>query len=131
MFSSDEFIKLRKKMDEPTVREQVKMCIDAYKQGDETYKQCSNVDYYCKDAWWFSVSIQKLSALIYDKEYRMLNYAEWVFKDDINDAWMDSDDDSSWDNAWDDEELLAQQEEWMAQHEELLAQPEEWIADYQ
>jgi hypothetical protein len=110
-FSSDEFIKLRKKMDEPTVREQVKMCIDAYKQGDETYKQCSNVDYYCKEAWWFSVSIQKLVALIYNQEYRMLNYAEWVFKDDIDDAWMDSDDDGEWTEQ--DTLNLEAQEMWM------------------
>ncbi len=111
-FSSDEFIKLRKKMDDPTVREQVKMSIDAYKQGEEAYERHSDPD--SEETWWFTVSIQKLAALINDQEYRMLNYAEWVFKDDINDAWMDSEDDS-WDER--DDELLSLQEEWMAEYE--------------
>jgi hypothetical protein len=112
-FSSDEFIKLKKKMDEPTVREQVKMCIDAYKQGEEAFQSEHQIDCYCKEAWWFSVSIKKLVALIYDQEYRVLNYAEWVFKDDIDDAWMDSD------NEYDFNEDLqySLQEELMADYE--------------
>jgi hypothetical protein len=111
-FSSDDFIKLRKKMDEPTVREQVKLCIDAYKQGEEAYELKSDPE--SQETWWFTVSIQKLAALINDQEYRMLNYAEWVFKDEIENAWMDSEDEE-WDER--DDELLALQEEWMAENE--------------
>jgi hypothetical protein len=109
-YRNKDLIKLKEKWDDPTVREQVKTCIDAYKKGEEAYQ----IGCYCKEHWWFSVSIEKLDALLYDQEYRMLSYAEWVFKDDIDDAWMDSDDDS-WDER--DDELLALQEEWMAEYE--------------
>jgi hypothetical protein len=104
-------IKLKEKWDDPTVREQVKTCIDAYKQGEETYKPGSKIDCYCKEVWWFTVSIEKLDALLYDQEYRMLSYAEWVFKDDIDDAWMDSDNEYDFDE-YDRDLHYSLQDEW-------------------
>ena len=90
-FSSDEFIKLKEKMEDPLVREQLDLCIVAYKQGEEAYNNNVYFDKYTQETWWFTVSIHKLAALIYDKTYRMLSYSEWVFKDQINDVW-----DSDW-----------------------------------
>ena len=109
-YSNKDLIKLKEKWDDPAIREQVKTCIDAYKQGEEAYQ----IGCYCKEHWWFSVSIEKLDALLYDKEYRMLSYAEWVFKDEIDDAWADSD------ISWDDEAGLALQEQWLMEEEEEL-----------
>jgi hypothetical protein len=75
--STDHFQKLRKKMDDPIVRDQLKVCVDAYDalHGRER-----------KD-WWLCVSMEELYALLNDQDCEM-NYAEWYF----NDAWMDSDD---------------------------------------
>jgi hypothetical protein len=111
-YMNKDLIKLKEKWDEPTVREQVKRCIDAYKKGDDAYKSGRPIDCYCKEHWWFSIHIKRLDALLYDQEYRMLSYAEWVFKDDIDDAWADSDDD-----GWDDEAGLARQEQWMIEED--------------
>jgi hypothetical protein len=113
-YMNKDLIKLKEKWDDPTVREQVKRCIDAYKKGDDAYKSGHHIDLYCKEHWWFSIHIKRLDALLYDQEYRMLSYAEWVFKDDIDDAWADSD------ISWDDEAGLALQEQWMMEEEEEL-----------
>ncbi len=102
-------------MDEPTVREQLDMCIVAYKQGEEAYELKSDPE--SEETWWFSVCINRLAALINDTEYRAPSYAEWVFKDQINDAWADSDNEYDYDL---DRAQREQQEEWVAEWEAEL-----------
>jgi hypothetical protein len=76
--STDHFQKLRKKMGDPIVREQLKICVKAYDALNERES---------KKNWWLCVSMEELYALLNDQDCEM-NYAEWYF----NDAWMDSDD---------------------------------------
>jgi len=93
--------KLKSKIGDPIIREQVKICIDArfdYRNKDTIYhadKTRLNEEILDKSKWWDCVSLEKLASLLDEKKYRMRGYAEWFFQDDIDDAWMDSDDDFS------------------------------------
>ena len=57
---------------------------------------------------------EKLCALLWDHPYHGRNYAAWYFKDEMDDAWMDSDDEG-WTEE-DDAALAAQ-----------VAEMKEWI----
>jgi len=98
--------KLKTKIGDPVIRDQLKICIDArldYRNKDTIYhaaKTRLNEEMMDKSKWWDCVSLEKLAALLDDKEYRMKGYAEWYFQDEINDAWMDSDDSPS-EPEWD------------------------------
>ena len=93
--------KLKTKIGEPLVLEQLKICIDArvdYRKKDTEYflnKTQLNQEILDKSKWWDCVSLEKLAALLDDKEYRMRGFAEWYFQDDIDDAWRNSDDSQS------------------------------------
>jgi hypothetical protein len=100
--------KLKKKIEEAAVREQIKICLEAeadYHTKFAAYqaiKNSANEDIKDKAHYWASVSKDKFVALLDEKEYRKQGYAEWYFQDDINDAWMDSDsDDSPSEPDWD------------------------------
>jgi len=122
--------KLKEKIGEPTIREQLKICVDAcadHKQSYETFLQENsrlNEEEESQKDWWNSVNLDKLCAMLDDREYHMMNYAYWYFKDEMDDAWMDSDDE-----GWHDEacqaEAWRQQEEWM--NEEALREQDEWM----
>jgi hypothetical protein len=105
--------KLKTKIGEPLVLEQLKICIDArvdYKQKDTSYhaeETRLNQEILDKSKWWDCVSLEKLAALLDDKEYRMRGFAEWYFQDDIDDAWRNSDDSPS-EPDWDAEEYEGQ-----------------------
>jgi hypothetical protein len=109
--------RLKKKIDDPDVRRQIKICVEAeaeYHTNNANYlAKKTHENEYIKDKshWWASVSKDKFVALVDEEEYRMQGYAEWYFQDDINDAWMDSDSES--DDSGRREEDLARQEEWM------------------
>jgi len=93
---SDHFQKLRGKMDDPIVREQLKVCVDAFNDHKKAYDVLLrkgtplNEERESKKDWWTCVSMDKLYDLLDDHEHRETNYAEWLF----NDAWMESDDDT-------------------------------------
>jgi len=105
--------KLKTKIGEPLVLEQLKICIDArvdYRKKDTEYflnKTQLNQEILDKSKWWDCVSLEKLAALLDDKEYRMRGFAEWYFQDDIDDAWRNSDDSPS-EPDWDAEEYESQ-----------------------
>jgi hypothetical protein len=89
--------KLKNKIGDPTVREQIKICRDAH---DDYHKKKAiydavqtpvNEHISDKSNWWASVSRDKFVALLDETRYRMQGYAEWYFEDDIDDAWRDSD----------------------------------------
>ena len=107
--------KLKEKMDDPLIREELKICLAAcaeHKQIHDTLVQERtrlNEELECKSNWWASESREKLCALLWGHTYRGMNYAYWYFKDDIDDAWMDSDDEG-WTEA-DDVALAAQDAE--------------------
>jgi hypothetical protein len=108
--------KLKTKIDDPFIRDQLEICIEArldYRNKDAIYHADNtrlNEEILDKSKWWDCVSLEKLAALLDDKEYRMRGYAEWYFQDEINDAWMDSDSD---DDSVRREEEQQRQEEWM------------------
>ena len=107
--------RLKKKIDDPAVRQQIKICVEAeaeYHTNYATYlAKKTHENEYAKDKshWWASVSKDKFVALVDEKEYRMQGYAEWYFQDDIDNAWRDSDSDDSARR----EEDMQRQEEWM------------------
>jgi hypothetical protein len=94
---TDHFQKLREKMDDPIVRKQLKICVDAradHKKAHDAFL-CRgsdlNEERESKKDWWLCVSMEELYALLDDSEHRAMNYEEWYFKDN---AWMDSDEDT-------------------------------------
>ena len=105
--------KLKTKIDDPVIRDQLKICIEAridYRNKDTIYhaaKKRMNEEILDKSKWWDCVCLEKLASLLDQKKYRMRGYADWFFQDDIDDAWMDSDDDPVRR-----EEELHEQEEW-------------------
>lgn len=105
--------KLKKKIEDPAVREQIKICVEAeadYHQKNATYQASkTSIHENAKDKshWWAHVSRDKFVALLDEREYRMQGFAEWYFQEDIDDAWMDSDDES--DDQTDEEALEAQE----------------------
>lgn len=98
--------KLKTKIGDPVIRDQLKICIEArldYRNKDTIYhtvKTQLNQEILDKSKWWDCVSLEKLAALLDETEYRMRGYAEWYFQDDIDDAWRDSDDSPS-EPEWD------------------------------
>jgi hypothetical protein len=108
--------KLKKKIGDPMIRLQLKICVDACAKHKQTYdtmvlnRTRLNEQLESKSNWWASESREKLCALLWDRPYHGMNYAAWYFKDDMDDAWMDSDDE-----GWteEDETALSAQEAWM------------------
>lgn len=103
--------KLKEKIGDPAVREQIKICVDAnddYVKMNAIYladKTHENEYTKNKSNWWASVSREKFVALLDDLEYSVQGYAEWYFQDEIDNAWRDSDDDpplteEEWNNEW-------------------------------
>jgi len=90
--------KLKKKISDPAVREQIKICVKAnedYSINNALYLSDKTHEHeYLRDQsnWWASVSRDKFVGLLDECEYRMQGYAEWYFQDDIDNAWRDSDD---------------------------------------
>lgn len=101
--------KLKTKIGEPLILEQLKICIDArvdYRKKDTNYhaeETQLNQEILDKSKWWDCVSLEKLAALLDESPYRMRGFAEWYFQDDIDDAWRNSDDSPS-EPDWDAEE---------------------------
>jgi hypothetical protein len=91
--------KLKTKIENPVIRDQLKICIEArldYHNKDTLYHADNtrvNEEILDKSKWWDCVSMEKLAALLDDREYRMRGYGEWYFQE-IDDAWMDSDEES-------------------------------------
>jgi len=90
--------KLKEKIGEPTIRHQLKVCLDAFTDHKQIYdalvlnRTRLNEELDSKADWLASESREKLCSLLWDHSYHGMNYAYWYFKDDIDDAWMDSDD---------------------------------------
>ncbi len=90
--------KLKKKISDHAVREQIRICVNANDEYDKTNtiylsdKTHDNEYIRDKSNWWASVSRDKFVSLLDDTPYRMQGYAEWYFQDDIDNAWRDSDD---------------------------------------
>ena len=96
---SDDFQKLKERMGDPRVREQLKICVEAcadHKKANAFLLRDNplNEERESKKDWWLCVSMGKLADLLDDREHRGINYAEWLFHDDMDDAWMDSDEDT-------------------------------------
>ena len=125
--------RLKKKMEDPAVREQIKICLEAeadYRQKNATYlaiKTSLHEDIKNKANYWASVSKDKFMAMIDERKYHVRGYAEWYFQDEIDDAWMDSDSDDSARR----EEDLERQEEWMyGQENQSEASDSDWTLSY-
>ena len=116
--------KLKEKMGDPAVREQLKICIDAHLEWKNAYnlylanKTQQAYDLSQVSEWRKSISLDKLYALLDEREYYMKNFAEWTFQDEIDDAWMDDSD----------EEPMTEEEHRLAclRQEEDLRQEEEY-----
>lgn len=89
--------KLKEKIGDPTIREQLKICLDAFAEHTQTYdaflqeRTRQNEELESKTDWWKSISLDKLYALLEDREYHGMTYAYWYFKDEMDDAWMSDD----------------------------------------
>ena len=90
--------KLRQRIVDPAVREQLKICIDAhdeYQKNRAVYlydKTPLNEALSDKSHYWTDVCKDKFSSLLDQTEYFQQGYAAWYFHDEMEDAWMDSDD---------------------------------------
>jgi hypothetical protein len=86
--------KLKEKIGDPIIREQLKICVDAWadhKQSYETFLQENshlNEEKESKNDWWNSVNLDKLCAMLDDREYRGMSYAYWYFKDEMMRGWI-------------------------------------------
>jgi hypothetical protein len=113
--------KLKEKMDVPLIREQLMICVDAYNEHKQTRETLVlnrtrlHEEKESKADWWESESREKLCAMLWDHTYRGMNYAYWYFKDEMDDAWMDSDDEHE---GWTEQDDIA-----LAEQE---AQMKEW-----
>ena len=80
---------------DPRSAEDLHECLGSnHKQSYDAFIQESsrlNEEEESKKDWWKSVNIDKLCAMSDDCEYHEMCYAYWYFKDEIADAWMDSD----------------------------------------
>lgn len=91
--------KLKEKIDDPIIREQLKICVNACADHKQMYDSVLQIrtpvseERTSKGEWWKTESREKLCALLWNHTYNGMSYAYWYFKDDIDDAWMDSDDD--------------------------------------
>jgi hypothetical protein len=123
--------KLKEKIGDPNIREQLKICVDAYADHKQMHEFCLHVrtpvseERESKSDWWKCVSLDRLSALLCDCKYYAMNYAEWYFKDDIDDAWMDD----TWSTEWEREQALwneqaLEEQSWMNDREQ-----EAWMND--
>lgn len=65
-----------------------------------------------------------------DREYHMMNYAYWYFKDEMDDAWMDSDDEGWHDEAWRQQQEMANEQAWREQEEWIMHQQEQQTLEY-
>jgi len=107
--------KLKEKIVDPLVRQQLKICIDAhddYQKKLDVYirhKTPLNEEFSDKSRYMAEVSKNKFVALLDEKEYHQQGYAAWYFQDDIDDAWMDNSLDEP---MTAEEERLAQQEDY-------------------
>jgi hypothetical protein len=113
--------KLKEKIGEPTIREQLKICVNAWADHKQMYDSFLHLrtpeseERTSKAEWWASESREKLCALLWNHTYHGMSYAYWYFKDEIDDAWMDSDDDLDLDEA-------CQAEAWRQQEEQMNEQ---------
>ena len=89
---ADHLQKLRMKMDDPEVREHLKICVDAYathKQSCVTLFQKRNPmneERESKQDWWSLVCLDNLVALLEECESHEKTYAEWIFQDSDSDS---------------------------------------------
>ena len=87
--------KLRQRIVDPVVREQLKICVDAHDDYEKIHavylhhKTPLNEELSDKSRYWSDVSKDKFVTLLDEKEFRQQGYAAWYFQDDIDDAWMD------------------------------------------
>ena len=87
--------KLRQRIVDPVVREQLKICVDAdddYQKIHAVYlhhKTPLNEELSDKSHYWATVCKDKFVSLLDETEYFQQGYAAWYFHDDIEDAWMD------------------------------------------
>jgi len=92
--------KLKEKISDPNVREQLKRCIeargclDASVEYRKKYDNPSSLEVIRHANWLFTMTIDKLDMLLYDFKYATPTYEQFCLRldDDMEDAWMDSDD---------------------------------------
>jgi hypothetical protein len=90
--------RLKKKIGDLAVREQIKICIEANKDHHKKYanyqadKTPDNKIVMDESEWYASVSRDKFVALLDESEYRMQIYEDWEFQNAIDNAWRNSDD---------------------------------------
>ena len=78
----------------------------------------------------FGKSGQVVCYMLDDREYHMMNYAYWYFKDEMDDAWMDSDDEGWHDEAWRQQQEMANEQAWREQEEWIMHQQEQQTLEY-
>lgn len=116
--------KLKEKIGDPNVREQLKKCVEARGCLDASLEHRkkddnpSSLEAIRHANWRFSTTIEKLDMLLYDFKYTTSTYQQFCLRldDDMEDAWMESDSDS-------DERYYADTpypEDYMLQHPELF-----------
>jgi len=90
--------RLKKKISDLAVREQIKICMEANKEHHKKYanyqadKTAINENTKDKSEWWASVSRDKFVALLDESEYRIQSYEDWEFQNAMDNAWRNSDD---------------------------------------
>jgi len=93
--------KLKEKIGDPIVREQLKRCVEAKGcwvasiEYRKKYDNPSSLEVVRHANWLFSMTIANLDKLLYDLKYATPTYDEFCHRldDDMEDAWMDSSDD--------------------------------------
>jgi len=85
--------KLRQRIVDPAVREQLRICIDAHDDYQKTRavylhdKTPLNETLSDKSHYWTDVCKDKFSSLLDKTEYFQQGYAAWYFHDEMEDAW--------------------------------------------
>jgi hypothetical protein len=93
--------KLRQRIVDPVVREQLKICVDAHDDYEKIHavylhhKTPLNEELSDKSRYWADISKDKFSTLLDQTEYFKQGYAAWYFHNDIEDAWMTDPDNES------------------------------------
>ena len=103
--------KLKNKIVDPAVREQIKICVDAAEDYCKKYannqsdKSVENENIMDQSNYWASISRDKFVALLDDSEYYMKEFEEWYYEEYVENSWYsERPSDSEWTNLYSDTE---------------------------
>ena len=103
--------KLKNKIVDPAVREQIKICVDAAEDYHKKYannqsdKSVENENRMDHSNWWASISRDKFVAMLDDREYHMKGFSEWYYEEYIeNSCYSDGESEYEWTALYSDTE---------------------------